>query len=729
VIVAVTTSAPLDEHQVLVMLVQVALLVGLARIMGGLAGRLGQPPVVGELLAGIILGPSVFRVLSPAGYGWVFGGGHTTVDAVVFGLAWIGVILLLLALGYETDLAIIGRFRRAAIGVSAGSFMIPFAVFIGVALLVPDEFIGEAGMTLFAAFFALALSVSALPVVAKILSDLGYLRRDFGQITLAAGMTMDAVGWLILAALSGVALQGSLDIGGLAVSFGGLLVFLVGAATIGRWALDRLFRMALRGGSSVTAALTAMVVAGLVGGAITQALHLEAILGAFIVGILLGVTRHQLPRAREALESVTISFFAPIFFAYSGLRVDFTSLHGAAVWWLVGVVLLAIAAKVGGTWIGARAGGLDSHQGFVLGAGLSALGAMGIVVAIIGLNLGVLAESAFTVLVLTALVTSLFAPQLLKLTARDRDIPDEERRRLEEESLRESSLILRSHRILVPTRGGANSVYAAHLIAAAFPKAEVTVLVVEGTSPTVTGRLLRRTEYTADPSEVIDALKRLQHRLVRRRSHDPVASIVAESTLGYDLLVLGASEADSDERGMFSTVVDRTLAKTHLPVVIVRTACPAPEQLPRRFLVPVSSELSTRAAEELAYAIARSNQGEVTALHVVNRPSGQGMMMETTMEFEARRDAAELVAEAAGLGARLGVSVEPLIRVAPNAVDEILSVAATGEFDLLVLGTSTRPLTDRPFLGHGTSYMIEHTPIPVVIVGFPAQLPGVKPRM
>lgn len=718
-ILAAATAAPLDEHQLLVTLVQVALLIGLARTLGGLAGRIGQPPVVGELIAGIVLGPSVFGSLLPGGYAWVFGGGHTTVDAVVFGLAWIGVIMLLVALGYETDLAIIGRFRRAALSVSVGSFTVPFALFFAVSLLVPREFVGAHGIGLFGAFFALALSVSALPVVAKILADLGFLRRDFGQITLAAGMTMDALGWLILAALSGVAIRGEFDGGALAVAFLGLVLFLVAAATLGRWLLDRLFKMSLQGGSSVTAALTVMMVAGLVGAAITQALGLEAILGAFIVGILLGVTRHRLPRAREALESVTISFFAPIFFAYSGLRVDFGSLAGSAVWWLVAIVVLAVAAKVVGTAIGARVGGLDSHQGLVLGAGLSALGAMGVVVAIIGLNLGVIAEGAFSVLVLTALATSVLAPQLLRLTVNERDIGEDERRRLEEESLREQSLILSSQRILLPTRGGANSAFAARLVAAAFPKAEVTVLVVEGTSPTLVGRMLRRTDHTASPSEVHLALGDQEHRVVRKRSGDPVASIVAESALGYDLLVLGASEEDSDERGVFSTVVDRTLARVQLPVMIVRTAEDTPDGLPSHPLVPVSNDLSTRAAEELAYAIARSGEGRATALHVVNRPSGQGVILETAMEIEWRRDANELVAEAAALGARLGVSVETLINVAPNAVDEVLSVAGSGPFDLLVLGTSTRPLTDRPFLGHGTSYIIEHAPVPVVIVGFP----------
>ena len=718
-ILAAATAAPLDEHQLLVTLVQVALLVGLARMLGGLAGRIGQPPVVGELIAGILLGPSVFGAIVPGGYAWVFGGGYTTVDAVVFGLAWIGVIMLLVALGYETDLAIIRRFRRAAASVSLGSFTVPFLLFFGIAFLVPDEFVGTHGMGLFAAFFALALSVSALPVVAKILADLGFLRRDFGQITLAAGMTMDALGWLILAALSGVAIQGEFDLGALAMSFVGLLVFLAVAATIGRWVLDRLFRMALRGGSSVTAALTVMVVAGLVGAAITQALGLEAILGAFIVGILLGVTRHQLPRAREVLESVTVSFFAPVFFAYSGLRVDFGSLRGPAVWWLAAVVLLAIAAKVGGTLAGARIGGLATHQGVVLGAGLSALGAMGVVVAIIGLNLGVVAESAFSVLVLTALATSILAPQLLRVTVTDRDIGEDERRRLDEESLREQSLILRSQRILLPTRGGENSAFAARLVAAAFPGAEVTVLVVEGTSPTVVGRLLRQTDHTASPADVHRALGDHDHRVVHKRSSDPVAAIVAESVLGYDLLVLGASEEDSDERGMFSTVVDRTLARVRLPVVIVRTAGGIPDGLPNHPLVPVSNDLSTRAAEELAYAVARSGAGSATALHVVDRPSGQGVMLETAMESEARRDANELVAEAAALGTRLGISVETLVNVASNAIDEVLSVASSGPFDLLVLGTSTRPLTDRPFLGHDTSYIIEHADIPVVIVGLP----------
>lgn len=718
---AATPTAPLDEHQLLVVLVQLALLVGFARIAGGLAGRLGQPPVVGELLAGILLGPSVLGRLAPGVYGWIFGSGYTVVDAVVFGLAWIGVIFLLLALGFETDLEIIRRFKRAAVSVSAGSFLIPLGIFTAVGFVVPEPFVGGAGRTLFALFFALALSVSALPVVAKILSDLGFLRRDFGQITLAAGMTMDAVGWLFLAALSGVAIHGSVKLDSLALSFGGLLLFLVLAATVGRWILDRLFRMTLAGGSSVTAALTVIVVAGLVGGAITQWLQLEAILGAFAVGILLGVTRHQLPRAREMLEGVTVSFFAPIFFAYSGLRVDLGVLDsGATIAWAAGILVLALMAKIGGTFIGARLGGLGNRQGFVLGAGLSALGAMGIVVAIIGLNLGVVAESGFTVLVLAAIVTSLVAPQILRPAVRSWEVPEEEGRRLAEEELRESSLVLGARRILLPTRGGVNSAYAASLVAAAFPDAEVTVMTVGDTAPTVLGMLLRRVGSQIDPQAVLDRLADGSVHRISRHSRHPEDSIVAEARLGYDLMVLGAPGTDSNETGLFSTVVDRIMARSPLPVLVVRSPGPMPEELPRRLLVPVTGETSGWAAEEFAYAVARSVGGSAVALHVINRPSGQGLMMETAREHEARRAAAELVASAASLGARIGVQVEPIVKVAPNAVDEIISMASSGEFDALIIGASTRPLTDRPFLGHGTTFLIEHTPIPIAVLGFPA---------
>lgn len=716
------TNAPLDEHQVLVLLVQLFILVGFARILGGLMKRIGQPPVVGELLAGVILGQTFFGRLAPGAYDWVFG--DDVVRSAVFALAWIGVILLLVVIGYETDLGIIMRFRKAAGWVSAGGFVVPLAVMGAAAWLVPETFVGEGvERSLFAGFFALALSVSALPVVAKILQDLGLMRRNFAQVTLAAGMTMDAVGWLVLAALTGIALDG-FQPELMVRSFGGLVVFLAILITAGRWALDRIMRYILDRGSSVTAALTVAILAAFAGGIVTQALQLEAILGAFIVGILLATTRHQLPEVRRSLETFTAAFFAPIFFAFSGLQVDIGLLgSGSAIAWSIGLVVLAISAKMAGTLMGAKLAGIERREALAMGAGLTALGAMGIVVAIVALNLGVVSVTGYTVLVLVAIVTSMTAPQLLRSVVRGWQVPAEEADRLEREEIQASSEILGSKRILLPTRGGANSRYAARLIASVFDDSEVTVLIVDSSTP----RSLwwrRRSDPVAEPVDVLSELSNVRHHTIHVQARDPAEAIARESRLGYDLMLIGASSDEDERSALFSTMVDRILALVDIPAVVVHLpeGEPTGSGLPTKVLVPVVASRSSRAAEELAYSIARSAEGQASALHVVNRPQEQAMMFSTVTEGEAIRSGREITASAAAFGSRLSVDVETLVQVDTNAEGAIVDLANNSDFDLLVIGASNRPLTNRPFFGHRVSHILEHARIPVAVVALRSRM-------
>lgn len=714
-------AAPLSEHEVLVFLVQLALLVGVARIFGWLMKSVGQPAVIGELLAGVVLGPTLFGRVAPDAFDWVFG--EPTVTSVIFGISWLGVIMLLVVIGFETDLGIIARFRNAALSVSAGALLIPLAAAGTLAFFVPDSFVGAGpggegvDRAVFAGFLALALSVSALPVVAKILQDMGYLRRNFGQVTLAAGMTMDAVGWLILAALSGIALDG-FQPGRLGISFGGLILFLIASFTVFRWVIDRLFRYVMARGSSVTAAVSITIVAALVGGAVTQALNIEAILGAYIIGILVAGLRHQLPQVRSILETVTAALLAPVFFAFSGLRVDVGLLDTSSVIvWTVVLIVVAIVAKILGTVAGGFFAGVRGREALALGSGLSALGAMGVVVAIIGLNLGVVSETGYTVMVMAAIVTSMVAPQLLKLVVRGWDIPHEEAQRLNEEEVKETSEILRSRRVLIPTRGGSNSRYAAQLVSAVFPDAEMTVLVVDLAKPGILRRLLRRVE--GDPGAPDDVLAQLpEARTIRRLARDPAAAIAKESSLGYDLLVLGATETGE---GTFSSVIDRVLALVEVPSIVVRMpdGRPVDEALPGRILVPVSASRSTRAAEEFAYSLAKAANGRTFALHVVNRPEGQGVLREDGAVEDSLAAGREMVAEAAAFGDRLGVAVETGVRVAPNAEEEIVAFGNSGAFDLLVIGASTRSLTNRPFYGHRVSFMLSQSELPVAVVSLP----------
>jgi Kef-type K+ transport system membrane component KefB len=716
-----SVAAPLSEHEVLVFLVQLALLVGVARIFGWLMKSVGQPAVVGELLAGVVLGPTVFGRFAPDSFDWVFG--EPTVTSVVFGISWLGVIMLLVVIGFETDLGIIARFRAAALSVSAGALLIPLATTAALAFLVPESFIGAgpegAGVdrAVFAGFLALALSVSALPVVAKILQDLGYLRRNFGQVTLAAGMTMDAVGWLILAALSGIALDG-FQPDRLAISFGGLVVFLIAAFTLIRWVIDRLFRYVMARGSSTTAALSITLVAALMGGAVTQALNIEAILGAYIVGIIVAGLRHQLPQVRSFLETITAALLAPIFFAFSGLRVDVGLLDTTQVIvWTVVLIGAAMLAKILGTVVGGFFAGVRGREALALGSGLSALGAMGVVVAIIGLNLGIVSETGYTVMVLAAIATSVVAPLLLKLVVRGWDIPTEEAQRLDEEEVKETSEILRARRILIPTRGGLNSQYAAHLINAVFPKAEVTVLVVDLAKPGWFRRVLRKVE--GDPGDPADVMSELpEARTIRRLARDPAAAIAREAALGFDLVVLGATETGE---GTFSSVIDRVLAQIAVPSIVVRMPQGRRVEpgLPERILVPVAATRSTRAAEEFAYSLAKAADGRTFALHVVNRPEGQGVIREDGAVESSLAAGRELVRDAAKFGDRLGAMVETGVRVAPNAEEEIVSFGNSGAFDLLVLGASTRSLTNRPFYGHRVTYMLAQSELPVAIISLP----------
>ncbi|MGC2241522.1 MAG: cation:proton antiporter, partial [Acidimicrobiia bacterium] len=624
------------------------------------------------------------------------------------------------------DLGIIARYKVAAVSVAAGALLIPFGVVIALGFSVPETFVGPgADRAIFSGFLALSLSVSALPVVAKILQDLGFLRRNFGQVTLAAGMTMDSIGWLILAALSGIALEG-FQPELLVRSFVGLLIFVVVVVTIGRWVIDRLFRFVMARGSSITAAVTITIVAALFGGVVTQALNLEAILGAFIVGILVAGLRHQLPQVRSTLETMTAAFFAPIFFAFSGLRVDLGLLRSTeAVVWTIGLIVVAVIAKMAGTFVGGWFAGIRGREALALGAGLSALGAMGIVVAIIGLNLGVVSETGYTVMVLAAIVTSVVSPQLLRTVVRGWKIPPEEADRLQREELRASSEILGAKRILIPTRGGANSRFASQLVTAVFPEAEITVMVVDLVKPGLWRRLLRQVEgEPGDPSDVVAQLS--EPRLIRRLARDPATAIVRECGLGYDLVVLGATES---KEGTFNSVIDRILARVRVPTVVVRfpDSYQVSATLPRRVLVPVAATRSTRAAEEFAYSVARAAEGNVFALHVVNRPEGQGLMVRGAAVDDSLRAGQEMVSTAAAFGERLGVSVEVGVRVAPNAEEEIVNFANSGTFELLVLGTSSRALTDRPFYGHRVSYILEQSELPVAVISLPPTRLGPGP--
>jgi Kef-type K+ transport system membrane component KefB len=693
-----------SEHQLLLFWLQLLALLATARALGGAMRAIGQPAVIGELAAGLLLGPSVLGHLAPGLHVWLFPDDPLQ-RALLAGPAWIGVFLLLILTGLETDTALIRRLGRATGRVAIGSLVLPVTAGVCLGLALPESFVGgETERAVFALFMGTALGISALPVIAKILSDLDLMRRNIAQVLLAAAMADDLAGWILLGMVASLAQSGSFDAARLAIAVAGLVIFLGLAFTAGQRGVDALLRTVRMRRWGASGHLTSVLVVALAAGVTTHALGLEAVFGAFIAGMVLGRSRFHDTDVFDAIDGITRSFFAPLFFATAGLRVDLGLLRDPEVLgWGAAVVAVASASKAGGAYLGSRLAGLPRREGLALGVGLNARGAVEIVVATVGLSIGVLNSSSYTLVVLLAIVTSMMAPPLLRWVLRDWQGSEEEQARLARERQLGGNALVRDTRVLLPSHGGPNSVLAARVVDLAWPRrTEVTVLSAGSDVP------------EQDLARVTHVLESRPHTHHHEPSKDPLRAILDHAALGYGAIAVGAT----DERiagTLISPIVDELLASSPLPVVMVRQrpglASDAGLRV-RRVLVPAIGTLPGRAAQEVAYGVARRLDARVLLAHVVTHPA----LPRAIPPVEA---AGHVVEEAMELARERGVRAEPVIRTGVAASEEILALVREHHIDLLVLAANLRQFTDRPFLGHGVEYLLEEAPTAVVVVTAP----------
>jgi Kef-type K+ transport system membrane component KefB len=425
---AFVPNSQITPQQFLVFLVQVGLLLLLATVLGRLAAKLSLPAVVGELLAGVVVGPSLLGHIVPDIQHWLFPAQAEQAHLLDV-VGQIGVLLLVGITGAHLDLNMVRRRGATAVKISLAGLLIPLALGIGVAFLLPANMMaGSTTRPTFAVFLGVAMCVSAIPVIAKTLADMNLTHRDIGQLTLTAGMVDDAVGWFLLSVVSAMA-AGGVHGWKVALSVGYLISFVVLAALVGRPLVRWAFRLARRSSDSGPSVVTA-VVAIIAGAAITQSLGLEAVFGAFVAGVLVGAPGVGEPARLASMRTIVMWVFAPIFLATAGLRMDLTALAIPSVALAAVVVLaLAIIGKFAGAYIGARASRLTRREGLALGAGMNARGVVEVVVALVGLRLGVISSATYTVIVLVAIVTSVMAPPLLRRAMAGVDASAEERLR------------------------------------------------------------------------------------------------------------------------------------------------------------------------------------------------------------------------------------------------------------------------------------------------------------
>ncbi len=702
------TFGAASHDDVLMLVVQIALLLFAARLMGGLARRLGQPSVVGEILAGVVLGPSLFSGVFPAVGRWIVP--QTEVQGYLLEVvALIGVMFLLIITGLETDLRLIKRKAATALGVAIGGLVLPFATGLTLGFAIPDDLLANPGQrTVFALFVATALSISAIPVLAKILMDLDLMRRDVGQTLLAAGMIDDITGWTLLGLVTALASAATLTAGTVIQTVGLVVVFIVATITFGSWLVDRSLAFVqdrFRGPDHV---LTLVVVLAFAWGAFTHALHLEPVLGAFVIGILFGRSPRLPSDAIQKLESVALAIFAPVFFATAGLKVNVAAiLEPRLLLITLVVILVATFGKVAGAYAGARLLSRQDHwSALAYGSGLNARGALEIIIATIGLSLGILGQEMFSIIVVMAIVTSLMAPVALRYTTSRIVLGDEEEKRLRREETLKGSFVGEIRRLLVPVRGGPE-----------------TVGFTRGMQATILKRISKNQEmsitlFAASPAEerqntirYLSEIEILFGRNVVSRvvvSDDPVAAILEEAKGGYDLMVLGTPAPGAADGSLFGPVIDDLVKLAPCATLIVRGGEGAgSEWKPNRMLVPTNGTQSAHRAAEMAFAIAKRGD-EVNLIHVVTtaygRPSRDTLGAEVTAELE-------VVGQAMGQAA---YTTE--VRRAIDAETGILEAVEETRPDLLVLGTSVRAGSTRLHLGPRVERLVRHAPCPVIIV-------------
>jgi Kef-type K+ transport system membrane component KefB len=414
-VVAVSVSAadnPSRGPSEVTFLLQIIALLACGRLMGELMQRVGQPPVMGQLIAGILLGPSALGALWPELQHTLF---PTSPEqkAMIDAVAQLGILLLLLLTGMETDLAVVRRSRGAAFSVSIAGIVIPFLCGVLLGELLPDTMLPNPEKRLITTLFlGTALSISSVKIVAMVVREVGFLRRTVGQVIVAAAIIVDTIGWIIVSVIFGLALHGGVDLPALAQSLLGTAIFLVLSFTIGRRLVFRVIRWANdRFVSDVPVITAILVVTGLMA-LTTNAIGVHTVLGAFVAGILVGqspiLTRH----IDEQLRGLIVALFMPVFFGLAGLTTNLAVLANTDLLLLtLGLIVIASLGKFSGAFLGGRLGGMSWAQSLALGCGMNARGSTEVIVATIGLSMGVLNQDLFTTIVAMAVVTTMSMPQ------------------------------------------------------------------------------------------------------------------------------------------------------------------------------------------------------------------------------------------------------------------------------------------------------------------------------
>lgn len=423
------SGVPHFEHSELtLLLLQIGVIVVVARALTFVTRRLGQPTVIAEVSAGVLLGPSLLGWVWPDALAFIF---PTTSLPLLKMFSQFGLILFMFLVGLEFDARLLKGRGRASIVISNASIAAPFAIGAGIAYVLYASY-APSGVSLvtFASFFGIAMSVTAFPVLARILAERNLSTTRLGAVAIACAAVDDVTAWCLLAFVVATArAQGVSDAiwtTALSVTFVAIMVFVV------RPFSSRLARRASTGPAlSPTVAFTALMLL-FVSAGFTELIGIHALFGAFLAGVVLPKEGELATTLTDKLELVATTVLLPLFFAYSGLRTHIGLLDTVEEWmWTFAIIVAATVGKFGGSALAARLMGFQWREATAIGTLMNTRGLIELVVLNIGLDIGVIEHRFFTMMVLMALVTTFITTPVLKRVypdaelARDRLVPKE----------------------------------------------------------------------------------------------------------------------------------------------------------------------------------------------------------------------------------------------------------------------------------------------------------------
>src|SRR6202790_5434948 len=568
---AAAGAASVSSEAILIAELGLLLLVG--RLMGEAAQRLGQPAVMGQLIGGLLLGPSVLGLIWPAAQHALFPGTPEQ-KSMINAVSQLGILMLLLLTGMETDLQLVKRVGRAAVTVATAGVALPFICGFALGEMLPDALLPNPGARLVTAIFlGTALSISSVKIVAMVVREMNFMRRDLGQIIVASAILEDTIGWVIIAVAFGLASAGTVDLWSVGRAVIGTGLFMVASFTVGRRIVFNLIRWTNDNFKSEFPVITVILIVMAAMALTTQLIGVNTVLGAFVAGILIGespiLTRH----IEEQLRGLIVALFMPVFFALSGLHADITVLRDPGLALLaVGLIFIASVGKFAGAFIGGKLGGLSGAESLALGCGMNARGSTEVIVATIGLSMGVLNQNLFTLIVTMAVVTTTAMPTMLRWALKRLPLRKKERLRLEREALDARGFVTNLERLLLAADDSANGRLAARIVGAVAGSGGIPTTVLDMTDGDRDRKVTKANGRSKEKSARMPAVENPGHEDSRQQvrtaaegvttleaHHDDEKqgnvdvitrtqelgnpeTVADEARKGYDLLVIGIAK-------------------------------------------------------------------------------------------------------------------------------------------------------------------------------------------